>query len=128
MATMGVAETVDVGLHARRLEIFRRHPEIAGGQFAQLNARKDRMAEYATRILSRRSPAEDNDTGPGPDARAQGDIVLAMCASAVRFAVLDWATSTDSTHHQRSGLGSGDVEVIGQRAVALVHRTLARLA
>jgi AcrR family transcriptional regulator len=124
MATMGVAETVDVGLHARRLEIFRRHPEIVGGQFAQVNARKDRMAEYATRILSRRSPLEDDDTRPGPDARAQGDIVLAMCASAVRFAVLDWATSTD---HQRSGLGTGDVEVIGQRAVALVHRALARL-
>jgi AcrR family transcriptional regulator len=129
MATMGVAETVDVGLHARRLEIFRRHPEIVGGQFAQLNARKDRMAEYATRILSRRSPLhDDTGPGPGPDDRAQGDIVLAMCASAVRFAVLDWATNTDSTGHERSGLGTGDVEVIGQRAVALVHRTLARLA
>jgi hypothetical protein len=85
------------------------------------------MAEYATRILSRRTPPGDG-TGPGPDAHAQGDIVLAMCASAVRFAVLDWATNTDSTGHERSGLGTGDVEVIGQRAVALVHRTLARLA
>jgi AcrR family transcriptional regulator len=127
MATMGVAESVDVGLHARRLEIFRRHPQIVGGQFAQLNARKDRMAEYATRLLSRRTPPGDG-TGPGRDAHAQGDIVLAMCASAVRFAVLHWATKTDSTGHERSGLGTADVEVIGQRAVALVHRTLARLA
>lgn len=130
MATMGVAGLVGAGLHRRRIEIIRRHPEIVGGQFAQINARRDRLAEHATAILSRRSQRDD-DTGPGPDDgpddSAQGDIVLAMCASAVHSAVLDWAANADCTEHETNGLDTGDVEVIGQRAVALVHRTLARL-
>jgi AcrR family transcriptional regulator len=125
MATMGVAEIVDAGLHRRRLEIMRRHPEIVGGQFAQLNARKDRLAGHVAQMLSRRSPRED-DTGPG--TQAQGGIVLALCASAVHSAVLDWATSADSSDHEQDGPGAGDVDGIEQHAVALVHATLARLA
>jgi AcrR family transcriptional regulator len=127
MATMGVAEIMDPGLHRRRLEIMRRHPEIVGSQFAQLNARKVRLAGHVTQILSRRSPRE-HDPGLSPDTQAEGGIVLALCASAVHSAVLDWANDADSSDHERDDLGTGDVEVIEQRAVALVHATLARLA
>jgi AcrR family transcriptional regulator len=119
MATMGVAESVAAGLHRSRLEILRRHPEIAAGQFAQLTARKDRLAEYVGQILSRRSPpADDTDA----DARTRGDIVLSACASAVRSAVLRWANDPASGEP-----GPDGVELIEQRAAAFVHSTLRRL-
>lgn len=116
MATMGVPESVAAGLHRSRLEILRRHPEIAAGQFAQINARKDRLAEYVGRILARRSPPADD-----ADARAQGDIVLSACASAVRSAVLYWA------NNPAGDPATGEIELIERRAVALVHSTLQRI-
>ncbi|MFF0183689.1 TetR/AcrR family transcriptional regulator [Streptomyces sp. NPDC005244] len=126
MTTMGITESVEAGLHRRRLEIIRRYPDIIGGQFAQLNARRDRLVEHISQILARRAP-RGADTEPAPDARAHGDIVLALCAGAVRAAVLDWAENAETDEAER-GPGTGDADVIERRALAFVRTTLRRLA
>ncbi|QFZ72176.1 TetR family transcriptional regulator [Streptomyces fagopyri] len=124
MATMGITESVEAGLHRRRLEIIRRYPDIVAGQFAQLNARRDRLAGHVSQILARRA-SRGGETGP--DSQAHGAIVLALCASAVRSAVLDWAENAE-TGEDAPGPGIRDAEVIEQRALALVRTTLRRLA
>lgn len=140
MASMGIAESMEAGLHGQRLEIIRRHPEVLTGQFAQLHARKDRLVEHTSQILARhaagRSDATDADADP--DAPARGDIVLALCSSAVRSAVLDWAqhgtSNPDSNPGSNPGsttderLGADDVAAIEQRAVVLVRTTLERIS
>lgn len=127
MESMGIAESVEAGLHGRRLEIIRRYPEVIAGQFAQLSARKDRLAEHAGRILtSTASPDDDTSPEVDADAAARGDIVLALCASAVRSAVVAWAQNPPSKKAEH--LGADDVEAIEQRAVGLVQTTLEKLA
>ena len=129
-ATMGVADSVDSGLHRRRLEIIRRHPDVIGSQFAQLNARKDRLATHVAELLAPASQKGGDATAPDLTA----PIVLALCASAVRTAIEVWATNPDSTDDPTPDDGNptnsrdDEVELIEQQAVRLVHSTIRRLA
>jgi AcrR family transcriptional regulator len=119
-ATMGVAGRDNPELHRGRVEIMRRHPEILSSQFAQLSARRTRLVEHVGQILSRH-PRFQNDV----DAVARANIVLAVCVSATRSAVEDWARTIDIEHAPKARADQADD--IEQRAVALVHSTLGRL-
>lgn len=132
MTTMGAGEHADSDLHRRRVQIMRQYPQIIGTQFAQLNARKSRMVGYAARIL-----AQDPRFHDDPEAAARPGIVLALCASAVRSAVEEWAHTTatgrrpgetDRADEAGETVRADENTAIEQRAVALVHSTLRRLA
>lgn len=127
MASMGIRESVEAGLYRQRLEIIRRYPEIVGGLFAQLNARKDRLAAHAAEILARPGrPVRDGTAAAvEADASAYGAMALALCNSAVHTAVLEWA-QTDADGEEDLGLFV--VDRIEQRAVTLVRGALPRLA
>ncbi len=120
-ATMGVAGRGNPHLHRSRVEIMRRHPEILSSQFAQLSARRTRLVDHVGQILSRQ-PRFQNDV----DAVPRANIVLAICVSATRSAVEDWARTTDIEHVR--GTSAGETDDIERRAIALVHSTLGRLA
>jgi AcrR family transcriptional regulator len=119
-ATMGVAGQGNPELHSSRVEIMRRHPEIVGNQFAQLQARRTRFVDHVGKILSLQ-PQFLND----PDASARANIILSMCVSATRSAVEDWVQSLDDEHVRPTG--ADETAAIQQRAVALVYSTVGRL-
>ena len=119
--TMGVTGRGSTELHRSRVEIMRRHPEILSSQFAQLSERRSRLVEHVGQILSRHPQFQDD-----LDAVARANIVLAVCVSATRSAVEGWAQTTDIEHVRKAG--GDDADAIEQRAVALVHSTLGRLA
>jgi AcrR family transcriptional regulator len=125
VATMGVARDASTDLHARRVEVLRRHPEIVSSQFAQLHARKNRLADQVRRILAAHERFRDD-----PDLSGRAVLVLALGASAVRAAVETWA---ESAPHGGSAAEPSEVdevdevEIIRQRALALIHSTLERL-
>lgn len=114
MTAMSIAESVESGLYRRRLEIIRRHPDIVAGLFAQLSARKDRLASHAVEILVRNGAVVATD----PDAAAHADMALALCNSAVHSAVLEWVQAPAESDQD---LGALAVEHIERRAVALVR-------
>jgi AcrR family transcriptional regulator len=120
-STMGVAAQGNTQMHRSRVEIMRRHPEILSGQFAQLSARRTRLAEHVAQILTRH-PQFQNDA----DASARADILLAACVSAARSAIEDWTRTTDIDHLRETD--ADEAAVIERRAVALVYSTLGRLA
>lgn len=112
MVTMGLEEGGRSELHARRVEVLSRHPEVVGGHFAQINARKTRMTDHTVRVLAEYDAFRDD-----PDLVARAGIVLALAASAVRVAVEELAGDATTT-----------TPLIEQRAVALVHTTLEKLS
>ncbi len=112
LAAMGTPTAAGTAVHRDRMEIIRRHPEIVGGQFAQLNARRERMAEAVRNLL-----VTHPDFGADDDVDAHAELVLALCASAARAAVREWADTARP----------GTVDTIEQRATALVASTLRRL-
>ena len=120
-ATMGVTGRGSTELHRSRVEIMRRHPEILSSQFAQLSARRTRLVEHVGQILPRHPQFQDD-----LDAVARANIVLAVCVSATRSAVEEWAQTTDIDHVRETP--ADDAEAIEQRAVALVYSTFERLA
>ena len=120
-ATMGVTGRGSTELHRSRVEIMRRHPEILSSQFAQLSARRSRLVEHVGQILPRHPRFQDD-----LDAVARANIVLAVCVSATRSAVEEWAQTTDIDHVRETP--ADDAEAIEQRAVALVYSTFERLA
>ena len=120
-ATMGVTGRGSTELHRSRVEIMRRHPEILSSQFAQLSARRTRLVEHVGQILARHPQFQDD-----LDAVARANIVLAVCVSATRSAVEEWAQTTDIDHVRETP--ADDAEAIEQRAVALVYSTFERLA
>lgn len=121
VATMGVAHDGSSDLHRGRVEIIRRHPEVISSQFAQLNARKNRLVDSVRQILTRdgRFPDDDELTG-------RADVVLAMCASAVRAAVETWV-ETAGTTAQSGTTDQADEADLVQRALSLIHSTLGEL-
>ena len=120
-ATMGVTGRGSTELHRSRVEIMRRHPEILSSQFAQLSARRTRLVEHVVQILPRHPQFQDD-----LDAVARANIVLAVCVSATRSAVEEWAQTTDIERVRETP--ADDAEAIEQRAVALVYSTFERLA
>ena len=100
---------------------LRQHPEVLSSQFAHIDARKNRLVEYAARVLAQHPQFADD-----PDAETTANIVLALCASAVRAAVDDWAQSTSPTTNPTDE--TDENAAVEARAVELVRTTLRRLA
>jgi len=97
-----------------RMEIVRRHPEILGGQLAQMTLMAGRLSEAVQGLLAR----EPRFSGQGAaELAASADLVLAMCGGAVRVATREWA---------EAGRGAADEE-LEQRAVALVRDMVEKL-
>lgn len=117
VATMGVARHGSTDLHQRRVEVLRRHPEVISSQFAQLHARKSRLVDHVRRILAGHDRFRDD-----PDISGRAVIVLALCASAVRAAVETWAEAGPADSPVVD-----EVDVIEQRALALIRSTVERL-
>ncbi len=100
-------------LHRDRMEIIRRHPEILASQFRQLTARNEQLTASIADLLAAHPGGADD-----PDAKPRADIALALCGSAARAAVLEWAETADPT----------TIDRIHPRAVGLAASTLRRLA
>ena len=99
-------------LHEDRLEVVRRHPEVLGGQLAQLTEQAGRLTAAIAELMTR-SPAFP-DLPQAPHA----ELMLALCCGAVKAAVRDWA----SEGSQRP------IETIEERAVTLVNELVKGLA
>src|SRR3954451_2718241 len=112
LRVMGTPDASSTAIHRDRLEIIRRHPELVSSQFAQLNARRTRMAAAVTTVLTTHAAFQDD-----VDTAASAEVVLALCASAARAALHEWADAADPEA----------IDTIEQRAVALVTSTLRRL-
>ena len=99
-------------LHEDRLEVVRRHPEVLGGQLAQLTAQAGRLTAAIADLMAG-SPkfADDTDT---PHA----ELMLALCCGAVKAAVRDWASEGSER----------PIESIEERAVTLVDELVRGLA
>lgn len=110
MAAAGAYCDENIALRKDRLRLMRQHPQIMSGQFAQLNARKSRLMHRVTGVLA--------DHEHFTDSRPHAVLVLSLCAAAVRTAFDEWAREPDTT----------DIQHAEQRAVALVHDTVRRLA
>ncbi|MDH2416319.1 TetR/AcrR family transcriptional regulator [Nocardioides sp. CER19] len=121
VTTMGVGHGGDADLHQQRVEIMRRHPEVASSQFAQLNARKNRLVEQVRQLLARTATFPDD-----AELTARATIALAVCASAVHAAVETWVGTADSPAATDID-GPDDADVIRQRALSLIHSTLKEL-
>lgn len=112
-AVMGSPMSTRPTQHSDRLEAIRRHPEVLRGQMDQLKARAGRLTESIEQLLAA-SPAAPTST---VDLRAQAELLLSVCGTAVRVAVREWSegTSDDTTH-------------IEARAIALVDQIRGTLA
>ena len=122
VATMGVARDGSTDLHERRVEVLRRHPEVVSSQLAQLHARKTRLVDLVRQILVCGGRFSDD-----PDLSGRAVIVLALCASAVRAAVETWAETAPGGDDRAGSAALDEVDLIQQRALALIHTTLGEL-
>ena len=124
MTMIGAVDRASSVLHRRRLKLLRKHPEILSSQFAHIDARKNRLVGYAAQVLARHPQFADD-----PDAEIRANLVLALCASAVRAAVDDWAQEATQKATNRKNTDEIDENAaVEARAVELVHTTLRRLA
>ncbi|GAA1968283.1 TetR family transcriptional regulator [Nocardioides panacihumi] len=121
VATMGVAHDGNTDLHQQRIEIMRRHPEVVTSQFAQLNARKNRLVDHVRQILARGGRFADD-----AELSGRATIVLALCASAVRAAVETWVETANASAPTDSD-APDEVDLIQQRALSLITSTLKEL-
>jgi AcrR family transcriptional regulator len=90
-----------------RMEIIRRHPQILGGQLAQMTLMAGRLTEAATALLAREPRFSQMNAA---DQTAHADLILAMCGGAVRVAIRERA---------EAGPGAADQER-EERAISLV--------
>lgn len=115
LSTMGAgSQQLSAADHADRMTLIQRHPELISGQFAQLAARRTRMVEYADRIL-----AEHPTLAARPAQRPATALVVALCGSAVKQSIEDWAATTPDQPIDETALE--------ERALALVHHTIRSL-
>jgi AcrR family transcriptional regulator len=101
-------------LHAHRIEVVKRHPQVLSGQFAQLTARSDRLTEAIAELIAC-TPGSPSDPAERP---AQAELLLALGAGAARVAVREWAATGDDT----------DVDRTEDRAVTLIERIVGTLS
>jgi AcrR family transcriptional regulator len=118
---MGVAQGGNADLHEQRVEVMRCHPELVGSQFSQLHARKNRLVDHVRQLLVGSGRFSDD-----ADLTGRAVIVLAACASAVRAAVETWAAGPAEGTTTDSG-APDEVDLIQQRALALIHSTMGEL-
>lgn len=97
-----------------RLEIVRRYPHLLTEQLGQLSQLAGRLTDAVQAGLA----ADPNFSGLScPDRAAQAELVLAVCMSAIRVAVREWAAA---------GKGADEQE-LERRATSLVLELTGRL-
>jgi AcrR family transcriptional regulator len=97
-------------VRATRLELVLRHPQLLGRQFAQMTRMAERLSGAVGAILDRDPRFAESD---GPTA----ELMLAVCGSAVRVAVMELAASHSEP----------DTEQLQQRAIELVREVVQKL-
>jgi AcrR family transcriptional regulator len=97
-------------VRATRLELVLRHPQLLGRQFAQMTRMAERLSGAVGAILDRDPRFAGSD---GPTA----ELMLAVCGSAVRVAVMELAASHSEP----------DTEQLQQRAIELVREVVQKL-
>lgn len=97
-----------------RMEIVRRYPQILASQLAQMTQMTGQMTEAVQTLLAVK-PQFSGQTIV--DQAASANLLLAMCAGAVRVAVKEWA---------EAGRDSADEE-LEQRAISLVRDVVEKL-
>ena len=113
-SVMGAPLASRASLHADRIEVVKRHPQVLSGQFAQLTARADRLTETITELMAA-TPGLATDPAERP---AQAELLLALCGGAARVAVREWVAHGDDT----------DVERTEDRAVTLIEKIVGTLS
>src|SRR5450631_4352639 len=96
-----------------RLEIVRRYPQLLGGQIAQMTLMTGRLSEAVQGLLAR----DPRFSGlPAAERGSYADLILALCAGAMRVATREGA---------QSGVAAdGELE---QRAISLVKEMVGKL-
>ncbi|WP_072691115.1 TetR/AcrR family transcriptional regulator [Rhodococcus marinonascens] len=97
-----------------RLEIIRRHPQLLGGQLAQMTTMASQLTGAAQSVFA----GDPRAAGHSPaELAVWGELTVALCASAIRVTVRDWATN------------GGDASVAGieQRAISLARELVRKL-
>jgi AcrR family transcriptional regulator len=97
-------------VRATRLELVLRHPQLLGRQFAQMTRMAERLSGAVGAILDRDPRFAESDS---PTA----ELMLAVCGSAVRVAVMELAASHSEP----------DTEQLQQRAIELVREVVQKL-
>jgi AcrR family transcriptional regulator len=113
-SVMGAPLAARASLHADRIEVVKRHPQVLSGQFAQLTARSERLTEAIAELIAS-TPGISSDPAERP---AQAELLLALGAGAARVAVREWVATGDDT----------DVDRTEDRAVILIERIVGILS
>jgi AcrR family transcriptional regulator len=96
-----------------RLEIVRRYPQILGGQLAQMTLMTGRLSQAVEGLLAK---APRFSGLPAAEQASYADLILALCAGAMRVATREGA---------QSGVAAdGELE---QRAISLVKEMVGKL-
>jgi AcrR family transcriptional regulator len=98
-------------LHEQRHEVLRRHPQLFGRHVAQMTRMVEPLVDAVVAIL-------EHDAGGRPVERAQAEVLMGLCGSAVRSAVKEWVALDDSE----------PVELVQPRATAIVRSVIERLS
>lgn len=107
LTLMGSPQSSRARMKQDRVEVVKRHPEILSGQMSQLSARAGRLTEATEKILTRTTRGDS-------DHSAHAELLLALCAAAVRVAVREWAEDPSSKDPDEGVAG------IERRATTLV--------
>jgi AcrR family transcriptional regulator len=98
-----------------RLEIVRRHPQLLADQLARLTQIAGRVTDAVKTVLKLDPAFADLEAS---ELTAQAELVLAMCMTAIRLSVREWAAAADNE--------AGEQE-LEHRATTLVEALLERL-
>lgn len=98
-----------------RLEIVRRHPQLLADQLARLTQIAGRVTDAVRAVLDV-DPAFSGLTAG--ELMTQAELVLAMCMTAIRLSVREWAAAADNE--------AGEQE-LERRATTLVRELIERL-
>jgi AcrR family transcriptional regulator len=101
----------DPATRATRLELVLRHPQLLGRQFAQMT----RMAEQLTTAV--RAILAHHDGGGSDTDSPTAELILAICGSGVRVAVMELAAAH----------GDADPNQLQKRAIELVREVVQKL-
>ena len=97
-------------LHEQRHEVLRRHPQLFGRHMAQMTRMIDQLVSAVISIL-------ENDRPDAPADRAQAEVLLTLCAGAVRTTVKNWVDENSAE----------PVDSLQPRATALVRTLIERI-
>lgn len=102
----------DPAIRATRLELVLRHPQLLGRQFAQMTRMAEQLTTAVRAIVAHHDGVEESDSH-SPDA----EIMLAICGSGVRVAVMELAAAH----------GDADPQQLQKRATELVREVIQKL-